>query len=67
MKAPAPISELLESHNKAAVARKLGVEPSTVARWCRGEAVPSGDKLLALANLLEIDPRQISLPAKVVA
>lgn len=49
-----PLTELLETQNKAKLARKLRVAPSTVARWARGTSIPAGDKLLELAKLLDI-------------
>jgi transcriptional regulator with XRE-family HTH domain len=58
------LEELTETHNKAAIARKLGVDTATVYRWVRGESMPPGDKLLALAELLGVDPSQIALTVR---
>jgi transcriptional regulator with XRE-family HTH domain len=69
-RATKPLSELLETQNKAKLARKLGIDPSTVARWARGESVPSGDNLQALARLLDVDTDSIDLqdaPSQAVA
>jgi len=60
---PRSLRCLLETQNKAALARKLGVEPSTVARWARGEAIPAGDKLQALARELHISADLITFEA----
>jgi transcriptional regulator with XRE-family HTH domain len=61
------LSELLANHNKSAIARKLGVEPSTVWRWIRGETMPSADKLIELAELLGINAATIDLSSRAVA
>jgi transcriptional regulator with XRE-family HTH domain len=55
------LEELTETQNKAAIARKLGVDSATVYRWVRRESMPPADKLLALAEILGVDPSQIDL------
>lgn len=40
-----------------ALARRLGVEPSTVLRWERDESPPDRDNIFRLAELLGVDPR----------
>lgn len=46
--------QLLETRNKAKLARKLGVAASTVARWGRGETRPSAEHALGLAQELDV-------------
>lgn len=49
------VKELLDTkgYNRSAVADKLGLDPSTVCIWLRGESTPLAKNLNALANLLE--------------
>jgi transcriptional regulator with XRE-family HTH domain len=54
-----PLRDLLETQNKTKIARKMGLDPSTVARWARGESIPTGDNLLELAKLLGVSADSI--------
>jgi len=56
-----PLSVLLRTHNLTAVARELGVDPSTIYRWRDGRAKPTGDRLQHLARFLRIDANDILL------
>jgi transcriptional regulator with XRE-family HTH domain len=56
-----PLSEWLRAYNRSEVARIIGVDQGTLSRWYRGTQIPSGDKLLAIAAFLKIDPRLIDL------
>ena len=38
------------------VAKLLGVTPQAGGRWVRGEALPEGERLEALAQLLKVAP-----------
>ena len=55
------LAALLEPYNLAAVARALGVAPSTVYRWRDGDAKPMGKSLQSLARFLRIDADDILL------
>ena len=41
------------------LAEKLENNETTVSRWCTNEVQPSMDKLIAIAELLEIDVREV--------
>ena len=56
-----PLSVLLRTHNLTAVARELGIDPSTIYRWRDGRAKPSGELLQDLARFLRIDANDILL------
>lgn len=58
---PRPLKEWLRAYNRSSVARAIGVDAGTVSRWYRESAIPSGDKLQALADFLGVDPRLIIL------
>lgn len=45
----------LHGVNQAEIARRLGVEPSTVHFWRNGR-IPGGRDLLALAKMFSVDP-----------
>lgn len=60
-----PLTALLETQSRSKIARKLGVEPSTVTRWARGETLPDARRLIDLARLLHVSLDLIDLgPAK---
>jgi putative transcriptional regulator len=42
------------------LAVKLGVEPPTVSRWEKGVALPSEDKIVALAKLFKISTQDLA-------
>jgi transcriptional regulator with XRE-family HTH domain len=65
--APRRIGELLETANHSAIARKLGVDQTTVSRWASGKAIPSGDKLQALARILRCSADEIDLSRETAA
>ncbi len=58
---PIRLTDLLETANKSAIARKLGVDSTTVARWARGETQPPANKLLELSKLLHVSADLIVL------
>lgn len=47
------------------LAEKLKNNETTVSRWCTNEVQPSMDKLVAIAELLEIDVRDLINPTKI--
>ena len=47
------------------LAEKLENNKTTVSRWCTNEVQPSMDKLIAIAELLEIDVRELINPTKI--
>jgi putative transcriptional regulator len=47
------------------LAEKLENNETTVSRWCTNEVQPSMDKLVAIAELLEIDVRDLINPTKI--
>ena len=47
------------------LAEKLDNNETTVSRWCTNEVQPSIDKLIAIAELLEIDVRDLINPTKI--
>jgi transcriptional regulator with XRE-family HTH domain len=40
-------------------ARSIGVEPSTVSRWCAGKRFPGRQKLALLRDKLGVDPAKL--------
>lgn len=48
------------------LSEKLKNNETTVSRWCTNEVQPSMDKLLAIAELLEIDVRDLINPTKIL-
>lgn len=47
------------------LAEKLQNNETTISRWCTNEVQPSIDKLVAIAELLEIDVRDLINPTKI--
>jgi putative transcriptional regulator len=47
------------------LAEKLENNETTISRWCTNEVQPSMDKLVAIAELLEIDVRDLINPTKI--
>jgi len=47
------------------LAEKLENNETTVSRWCTNEVQPSMDKLVTIAELLEIDVRDLINPTKI--
>lgn len=47
------------------LAERLGNSETTVSRWCTNEVQPSIDKLIAIAELLKIDVRELINPTKI--
>ena len=41
------------------LAEELGVSPITISKWCSNKTQPSLQTLDKIANLLEIDPRDL--------
>ena len=48
------------------LAEKLENNETTVSRWCTNEVQPSIEKLIAIAEILEIDVRDLINPTKIV-
>lgn len=46
------------------LAEQLDNNETTVSRWCTNEVQPSMDKLVIIAQLLEIDVRDLINPTK---
>ena len=55
------LTALLEMHNKSEIARRLGVDSTTVARWARGDSIPSARDFLELTRLLRVSADLIDL------
>lgn len=41
------------------LAEKLNRNEATISRWCTNEIQPSMDKLVAIANLLNVDVKEL--------
>lgn len=48
------------------LAEKLHKNETTISRWCTNEVQPSMDSLVEIANLLEVDVRQLINPTKTI-
>lgn len=48
------------------LSEKLKNNETTVSRWCTNEVQPSMDKLVMIAELLEIDVRDLINPTKML-
>lgn len=46
------------------LAEQLEKNETTISRWCTNEVQPSIDSLIEIANLLEVDVRQLINPTK---
>ena len=46
------------------LAEKLGKNTATVSRWCTNEMQPSLETLIEIANILNIDVRELIIPTK---
>ena len=46
------------------LAEQLGKDPSTVSKWCSNKMQPSLDMLVKIAELLNVDPRDLLIPQK---
>ena len=46
------------------LAEKLNKNETTISRWCTNEVQPSMDNLVEIANLLQVDIRQLINPTK---
>jgi len=44
------------------VARRVGCSIRTLIRWEKGETIPAGHRLIALANVLQVPPDLLLLP-----
>jgi putative transcriptional regulator len=60
------LSEVLAAKDKSNkwLAEKLGVSDVTVSNWCSQNYQPSWPNLYAIADLLEIDVRELFVPNK---
>ena len=43
------------------LAEQMGVKPSTVSKWCTNSSQPDIASLLKIADLLEVDIKELSL------
>ena len=41
------------------LSRELGVNPTTVSKWCRNEMQPTVESLFLIANALQVDVRTL--------
>lgn len=48
------------------LAEALGKNDATISRWCTNETQPSLDTLLEIANVLNVDIRELLVSSKVV-
>ena len=55
------LAVLLRDYNLAAVARAVGVAPSTIYRWRDGSAKPTSEGLQKIAQFLGVDANDIRL------
>lgn len=46
------------------LAEKLGKNEATVSRWCTNESQPSLETLFTIAKVLNVDVRELLIPAK---
>ena len=55
------IKTVLADHGRTNIwlADKLGKSPTTVSRWCTNDSQPALDTLYQIAQLLEIDIREL--------
>lgn len=61
VKATNRIKIALVEQNKTSkwLAEKLGLNTSTISRWCTNEAQPSLENLFRVAEVLNIDPQEL--------
>jgi len=54
------LNEILDKdYTGRALAKELGVTPNTVSNWVKGYSTPSGDDLLRIAKVLDVDVREL--------
>ncbi len=46
------------------LAKELGKSESTISNWCTNESQPSLETLLEVANVLNVDIRELLIPTK---
>lgn len=46
------------------LAQELGKSQSTISNWCTNESQPSLETLLEVANVLDVDIRELLIPTK---
>lgn len=46
------------------LAEKLGKDQATVSKWCTNNAQPSLEMLLKIANVLQVDVRELLRPTE---
>lgn len=44
------------------LAEQLGKDPATVSKWCTNKTQPSLETLVEVAQILEMDPRELIIP-----
>ena len=47
------------------LAEKMGKSENTISRWCSNKSQPSIAQLQEIANLLDVDVRNLIMPTKV--
>ena len=47
-----------------ALAKELGVTEASVSRWCSNDTQPSPEHFLAIAQILDVDVRELIKPTK---
>jgi transcriptional regulator with XRE-family HTH domain len=57
---------VLVERNKTSkwLAETLNMNPATVSRWCSNKTQPSLDTLSGIANVLDVDIRELLVPTK---
>jgi transcriptional regulator with XRE-family HTH domain len=60
------IKIVLAEHDKSAkwLAEELGRDKSTVSRWCTNDMQPTIETFYQIAQLLDIDVRELLIPNK---
>ena len=63
------IKVVLVEQNKSNkwLAEKLGMNESTISRWCTNNSQPSVETLSSIAQILNVDIRELLLPSKNVS
>ena len=50
---------LIADGTKQEIAEQMGVKPSTVSKWCTNSSQPDVASLLRIADLLEVDIKEL--------
>ncbi len=57
---------VLTEKKKAAkwLAREMKKDPATVSKWCTNTSQPSLETMIEIANILEVDVRELIMPTR---